>query len=92
MIVKFIQIKNGPYKEELLIRYGDHSLNQIMNKMQTSKNNMNMEEIMQMNQILKPYQEKTTDIDHDNIKDRCVLIEVNFFVTKARFESSRRFF
>lgn len=59
-----------------MIRYGDHSLNQMMNKMQTSKNNMNMEEIMQMNQILKPYQEKSNEIDPENIKDKCVFIEV----------------
>jgi len=40
---------------------------------------MNMEEIMQMNQILKPYQERSTDIDPDNIKDTCLLIEVKIY-------------
>jgi len=55
-----------------------------MNKMHNSKssknnNNMNMEEIMQMNEILKPYQEKSKDIDSDNIKDQCIIIEVKFY-------------
>lgn len=45
--------------------------------MQNNKNNMNMEEIMQMNQILKPYQEKSSEIEEDNIKDKCVYIEVS---------------
>lgn len=40
---------------------------------------MNVEEIMQMNEILKPYQEKTKEVDSDNIKNTCVYIEVNKF-------------
>jgi len=47
-----------------------------MNKVQSSNNNMNMEEIMEMNQILKPYQEKSNEVDPDNIKDTCSYIEV----------------
>ncbi len=48
-----------------------------MNKMQDSKNNnMNMQEIMKMNQILKPYQEKSNQVEQNNIKDICVYIEV----------------
>jgi hypothetical protein len=46
----------------------------IQNK--TSSEQMNLEEIMQMNDILKPYQEKTNEILEDNIKDNCTLIEV----------------
>ncbi len=38
---------------------------------------MNMEEIMQMNDILKPYQEKTNEVIEDNVKDLCNYIEVN---------------
>jgi len=37
---------------------------------------MNMEEIMEMNQILKPYQEKSNEVDPDNIKDTCSYIDV----------------
>jgi len=37
---------------------------------------MNLEEIMQMNDILKPFQEKTDEILEDNIKDNCIFIEV----------------
>jgi len=48
----------------------------MINKMQTTKNNMNIEEIMQMNQILKPFQEKTQVVDQDKIKDKCIYIEV----------------
>ena len=50
----------------------------MINKIQSNKgqNNMNMEEIMQMNDILKPYQEKSNEIEQDNIKDSCVYIEV----------------
>ena len=47
-----------------------------MNKVQSSNNNMNMEEIMEMNQILKPYQEKSNEVDPDNIKDTCSYIDV----------------
>ncbi len=35
-----------------------------------------MEEIVEMNQILTPYQEKKAEVDPDNIKDKCNLIEV----------------
>ena len=50
----------------------------MINKIQSNKgpNNMNMEEIMQMNDILKPYQEKSNEIEQDNIKDKCTYIEV----------------
>ncbi len=41
---------------------------------------MKIEDIMQMNEILKPYQEKTKDIDSDNIKDQCNTIEVSISI------------
>lgn len=48
---------NGAYKEELLIRYGDNTLNQMMNK-KNRVNNLNMEDIMRMNEQLRPFQER----------------------------------
>lgn len=51
---------NGAYKEELLIRYGDNTLNQMMSKKQQGSN-MNMEDIMRMNEQLKPFQERQKD-------------------------------
>lgn len=47
----------GAYKEELLVRYGDNTLNQIMNKKHHGSN-LNMEDIMKMNEQLKPFQER----------------------------------
>ena len=47
----------GAYKEELLIRYGDNTVNQLMSKQQRG-NNMNMEDIMRMNEQLRPFQER----------------------------------
>jgi len=59
------------------MRYGDHTLNQMINKIQSSKKtNIDMEDIMHMNELLKPYQEKANGIDPDNIKDKCSCIEV----------------
>lgn len=43
---------------------------------------MNMEEIMQMNQILKPFQEKSKEVDPENIKDSCSYIEVKWMIYK----------
>lgn len=51
---------NGAYKEELLIRYGDNTLNQMISKKQQGSN-MNMEDIMKMNEQLKPFQERQKD-------------------------------
>ena len=41
-----------------------------------------MEEIMQMNDILKPYQEKGNEVVEDNIKDMCNYIEVKIIKLK----------
>lgn len=49
----------------------------MINKIQSSKKtNIDMEDIMHMNELLKPYQEKANGIDPDNIKDKCSCIEV----------------
>jgi hypothetical protein len=47
-----------------------------MNKMQSSKSNMNMEDIMRMNDVLKPFQERTKELDDDNLNHNCSHIEV----------------
>jgi hypothetical protein len=47
-----------------------------MNKM-PDRNNMNMEDIMKMNDVLKPFQERTRENDSENLNEKCVNIEVN---------------
>ena len=47
---------NGAYDEELLIRYGDNTLNHMKNK--NSGGNLNMDDIMKMNEQLRPFQER----------------------------------
>lgn len=64
----------GAYKEELLIRYGDNTLNQIMNKKHRG-NNMNMEDIMKMNEQLKPFQERQKEEGAVSYSSMCDGIE-----------------
>ena len=47
---------NGAYDEELLIRYGDNTLNHMKNKNRGT--NLNMDDIMKMNEQLRPFQER----------------------------------
>ena len=47
---------NGAYDEELLIRYGDNTLNHMKNKIRGG--NLNMDDIMKMNEQLRPFQER----------------------------------
>ena len=37
-----------------------------------------MEDIMRMNDILRPYQEKQKSTQSDNVADQCIEIEVDF--------------
>jgi septal ring factor EnvC (AmiA/AmiB activator) len=48
-----------------------------MNKMHNSKNNMNMEDIMRMNDVLKPFQERSKEGNPSNINDICMNVEDN---------------
>lgn len=48
----------------------------MLNKISESKGNMNMEEIMKMNEVLKPYQERSKDTDSENFRLKCFQIEV----------------
>jgi hypothetical protein len=41
-----------------------------------NRTNMNMEDIMKMNEILRPYQEKEKLNTLDNVGEQCVEIEV----------------
>ena len=41
------------------------------------KNNLNMEEIMHMNDVLKPFQERSNEQSEKNINSQCLNIEVN---------------
>ena len=65
----------GAYKEELLIRYGDNTLNQLMNNKKTRGNNMNMEDIMKMNEQLKPFQERRIEEGAVSYSTKCEGIE-----------------
>ena len=49
---------NGAYDEELLIGYGDNTLNHMKNK--NRGGNLNMDDIMKMNEQLRPFQERQT--------------------------------
>ncbi len=40
-----------------------------------SKDNMNMEDVMKMNQVLRPYQEKCKEADMENFAESCNRIE-----------------
>jgi hypothetical protein len=48
----------------------------MLSKISQNKGNMNMEEIMKMNEVLKPYQERSKDTGGDNFKTKCTEIEV----------------
>lgn len=67
----------GAYKEELLIRYGDNTVNHMMNKKQHGTK-MNLEDIMKMNEQLKPFQERPKYEGQESYTDKCDLIEQNF--------------
>lgn len=45
-------------------------------QLQNSKGNINMEDIMRMNDILKPYQERNRENEEGNFDQRCYLVEV----------------
>ena len=64
----------GAYKEELLIRYGDNTLNQLMNK-KNRGTNMNMEDIMRMNEQLRPFQERQKEEGVVSYSTKCENIE-----------------
>lgn len=66
---------NGPYKEELLLRYGDHVLNKMMTKLENNTGNFDKEDIKQMNEKLRPYQERSSDYVDDNLVIICNKIE-----------------
>lgn len=51
----------------------------MMNKYD-NKTNMNMEDIMKMNEILRPYQERQKIVEDDNVKEQCIQIEVRISV------------
>lgn len=65
----------GAYKEELLIRYGDNTLNQLMKNKKTRGNNMNMEDIMKMDEQLKPFQERRIEEGVVSYSTKCEGIE-----------------
>ena len=67
---------NGPYNQELLIRYGDNTINKILNEKKSTNMNMNMAEIMKMNEILKPFQERQTSGMSNNFSEKTTKIEV----------------
>lgn len=48
----------GAYKEELLIRYGDNTINHMMNNKKNHGTKLALEDIMKMNEQLKPFQER----------------------------------
>ena len=67
---------NGAYDEELLIRYGDNTLNHMKNK--TRGKNLNMDDILKMNEQLKPFQEHQIPADGVvSYKEMCYNIENN---------------
>ena len=74
ILFNYLIFKNGPYKEELLLRYGDHTINKMLNK-QGNKNNLNMDEIMKMNEDLKPFQERVKKFNPNNFITQCGSIE-----------------
>ena len=51
---------NGAYNEELLIRYGDNTLNQMKSKKDRA-GKLDMDDIMKMNEQLRPFQERPKD-------------------------------
>jgi len=51
---------NGAYNEELLIRYGDNTLNHMKSKKDRA-GKLDMDDIMKMNEQLKPFQERPKD-------------------------------
>lgn len=57
------------------------------NKNQNKNVNLNIEEIMQVNDILKPYQEKSNEVLEENIKDKCDFLEVE---KKLKFKKFRK--
>ena len=51
---------NGAYNEELLIRYGDNTLNHMKSKKDRA-GKLDMDDIMKMNEQLRPFQERPKD-------------------------------
>ena len=51
----------GAYSEQLLIRYGDNTLNHMKANKQKSANKMEMDDIARMNEQLRPFQERPKD-------------------------------
>ncbi len=76
--VSNIFIKNGAYKEELLFRYGDHTINKMLNKLD-NKSHVNIEEIIKMNDELKPFQEREKEYKEKNFIKQCDSIEFKIY-------------
>ena len=51
----------GAYSEQLLIRYGDNTLNHMKANKKKSANKMEMDDIARMNEQLRPFQERPKD-------------------------------
>jgi len=51
----------GAYSEQLLIRYGDNTLNHMMASNKKSATKMEMDDIARMNEQLRPFQERPKD-------------------------------
>ena len=51
----------GAYSEQLLIRYGDNTLNHMMANKKKNANKMEMDDIARMNEQLRPFQERPKD-------------------------------
>jgi hypothetical protein len=55
------------------MRYGDNTLHHMINKNKNS--NCNAEDVMQMNDVLKPFQERCNVTDDQNLNLKCDKIE-----------------
>lgn len=73
----------GAYKEELLIRYGDNTINHMMNKKQQGTK-MNLEDIMKMNEQLKPFQERPKFGEQESYAVKCEKLEDSFGLMDER--------
>lgn len=77
---------NGAYDEELLIRYGDNTLNHMKNKNRGT--NLNMDDILKMNEQLRPFQEKQLPQEGVvSFKEMCESIEEKMF----KFENDSKY-
>lgn len=74
----------GAYKEALLIRYGDNTINHLMNKKQQGTE-INMEDILKMNEQLKPFQERPR-FEGESYAVKCERLEDDFASTDDRNE------